>query len=189
MSSASAPAPATALVQLALKEIGADAPTTQTILRLAATLAQAVNRWPNLKGAQKAELVIGALREVLAMEAIRGKLSTEEQAALRVVVDTVVPETLNLLVAAGRGQLDLRKPTPGCWATLAAALCRTGAAIAVAAAPQSEEAKQAASVLQTAAVSVELVVPADEKEDLPPPLEPVSEKEEEAPHGAVAVSP
>jgi hypothetical protein len=163
----------TTLTQLALKELGADAPTTQSILRLSATLAAAVNRWPGLHGSQKAEAVLGALREVLELEAIRDKLSAEERAALRVVVDTVVPETLNLIVAAGRGEFDLRKPTPGCLAALAAALCRTGAAVAVAAAPKSEEARQAAAILQTVAASSAAVAAAtSEKEDpVPAPVE------------------
>ena len=162
----------TPLVELALKELGSTPPTTQSILRLSATLAQAVNKWPGLKGAQKADLVVGALREVIGLEQIRGHLSAEEQAALRVVVDTVVPETLALMVGAARGEYDFRKPTPGCMAVLAAALCRTGAAIAVAAAPGNEAAAQAASVLQTANTVVQSLatatasaeVPASEKE-------------------------
>lgn len=157
----------TPLVDIALKELGADVPTTQTIMRLSATLAQAVSRWPGLKGSQKAEMVVGALRELLGVEQIRGKLSAEEQAALRVVVDTVVPETLTLLVAAGRGEFDFRKPTPGCMAALAAALCRTAASVAVVAAPGNEAAAQAAGALQTAAATAASVAAA----------EPVSEKE------------
>lgn len=157
---------------MALKELGSTPPTTQSILRLSATLAQAVNKWPGLKGEQKADLVVGALREVIGLEQIRGHLSAEEQAALRVVVDTVVPETLALLVGASRGEFDFRKPTPGCMAALAAALCRTGAAIAVAAAPGNEAAAQAASVLQTAntvvqslaTATVSAEAPASEKE-------------------------
>jgi hypothetical protein len=182
--SAAAPAPAPAgpgpaLMQLALKELGADVPTTQSILRLAATLATAVNRWPGLHGPPTAEAVIGALRELLELEVIRDKLSAEEKAALRVVVDTVVPETLNLIVAAGRGEIDLRKPTPGCLAALGAMLCRTGAAVAIAAAPQSAEAQQAASILQGAAsvAAVAAAVPASEKEDPVPSVEPTESPE------------
>jgi hypothetical protein len=154
----------TPLVELALKELGSTPPTTQSILRLSATLAQAVNRWPELKGAQKAEMVVTALREVLGLEQIRGHLSAEEQAALRVVVDTVVPETLALIVGASRGEYDFRKPTPGCMAALAAALCRTGAAVAVAVAPGSEAASQAAGALQVAASVTAIPAPSSEKE-------------------------
>lgn len=150
------------LVEIALKEIGVEPLTTQVVLRISARLAQAVTRWPNLKGTQKAEMVIGALRELLDLEQVRGKLTVEEQGALRVVVDTVVPETLTLLVAAGRGEFDFRKPTPGCMAALVAALCRTGAAIAVAAAPGNEAATQAAGALQAAASVATLA--ASEKE-------------------------
>jgi len=149
------------LVDIALKELGTETLTTQSIVRLSATLAQAVARWPGLKGSQKAEMVVGALRELLGVEQSRGKLSAEEQVALRVVVDTVVPETLTLLVSAGRGEFDLRKSTPGCMAALAAALCRTGAVVAVVAAPGNEVVAQVAAAVQ-----------ASEKED------PVSAPEE-----------
>jgi hypothetical protein len=175
MAATSALPSVTPLVEIALKELGAETLTTQTVLRLSATLAQTVARWPNLSGRQKGEMVVGALRELLGVEQIRGKLSMEEQAALRVVVDTVVPETLTLLVAAGRGEFDFRKPTPGCMAALAAALCRTGAAIAVAAAPGNEAAAQAAGVLQTAAGVAQATAAASEKEA---PV-PVAEKEVE----------
>lgn len=163
MAAASLPS-VTPLVQLALKELGAEPPTTQIVLRLAATLAAAVNRWPGLKGPQKAELVLTALREMLAMEGIRGKLTPEEVAVLRVMVDTVVPETLNLLVAAGRGEFDLRKPTPGCFAAVGAMLCRAGAAVAVAAAPGDASVTTAATVLQTVAQGASAVA-TNEKED------------------------
>jgi hypothetical protein len=151
----------TPLVQMALKELGAEPPTTQILLRLSATLATAVNRWPGLKGAQKSELVVTALREVLAMEEIRGKLKPEEVTVLRVMVDTVVPETLKLVVAAGRGEIDLRKPSPGCFA----ALCRTGAAVAMAIAPQDTTVQAVASQVQAAAAVVEAT--ASEKEGSP----------------------
>lgn len=157
----------TTLVQLALKELGADAPTTQSILRLAATLAQTINRWPGLSGKEKLEMVLKTLREVLEMEAIRGKLSAQEAAILRATVDTVVPETLTLLVAAGRGEIDLRKPTPGCAAALCGFLCRSGAAIAIAATSQEPASQTAAPVkedppkesVQVAAVELAPVVP------------------------------
>ena len=176
MAAASLPS-VTPLVQLALKELGAEPPTTQIVLRLAATLAAAVNRWPGVSGPQKAELVLTALREMLAMEEVRGKLKPEEVAVLRVMVDTVVPEILNLLVAAGRGEFDLRKPTPGCFAAVGAMLCRAGAAVAVAAAPGDASAQTAASVLQTVAQGASATVNAvahsqatavatNEKEDL-----------------------
>lgn len=145
--------PAT-LVQLALKELGADAPTTQSILRVAASLAQTINRWPGLSGKDKMEMVLKTLREVLEMEVIRGKLNAQEAAILRATVDTVVPETLTLLVAAGRGEIDLRKPTPGCAAILCGFLCRSGVAIAVAAAtPPHEEPSQVATATSQVATA------------------------------------
>ena len=148
----------TPLVELALKELDSTPPTTQNILRLSATLAQAVNHWPELKGAQKAEMVVTALREVLGLEQIRGLISAEEQAALRVVVDTIVPETLAMMVSASRGDYDFRKPTPGCVAALAAVFCRTATALA----PGSEAASQAATATTNA--SAPIPAPSSEKE-------------------------
>lgn len=171
----------TPLVQLALKELGAEPPTTQIVLRLSATLATAVNRWPGVSGPQKAELVLTALREMLAMEEVRGKLRSEEVAVLRVMVDTVVPETLNLLVAAGRGEFDLRKPTPGCFAAL---FCRTANAIA-----DSRATTTAAAVAVTAApgVASAAATVTDEKEDLT--LNASADSEATATPGEVTLTP
>lgn len=170
----------TPLVELALKELGSTPPTTQSILRLSATLAQAVNRWPNLKGAQKAEMVVTALREVLGLEQIRGLISAEEQAALRVVVDTVVPETLALIVGASRGEYDFRKPTPGCMAALAAVFCRTATALAPLAATETATTTNASAPVEAPSSEKEAPQAAPEKVEVelvvsaPAPVPPVS---------------
>lgn len=117
------------LVAAALREFGADTPTTQTIMRVAVSLAATVNRLPGLRGREKADLVLGALRQALNTPALKGRIPAEAHAALLATVDTVVPETLNLVVAAGRGELDFRRPSVGCLAGIAAALCRSAAAV------------------------------------------------------------
>lgn len=112
------------LVAAALREFGADTPTTQTVMRVAVSLATMVNRLPGLRGREKADLVLGALRQAISTSAPEAA-----RAALLATVDTVVPETLNLVVAAGRGELDFRRPSVGCLAAIAGGLCRSAAAI------------------------------------------------------------
>jgi hypothetical protein len=130
---------AAALTQLALTELGADAPTTATVMRVAARLAASVNSWPGLRGSEKQQVVLSTLREVLTSEAIRSRMEPAAHATLLATLDTVVPETLALVVAAGRGEIDVRKPTIGCVGRVAALVCR---AVAVAA-PLSEDERRA----------------------------------------------
>jgi hypothetical protein len=160
---------AAALTQLALTELGADAPTTATIMRVAARLAASVNSWPGLRGSEKQQVVLSTLREVLTSEAIRSRMGPAAHATLLATLDTVVPETLALVVAAGRGEIDVRKPTVGCMGRVAALVCR---AVAVAA-PLSEDERRAlglaANVAEAAAAvpsspAAEPVVPTPEKE-------------------------
>ena len=133
------------LTATALREFGVDTPTTQTVMRVAVSLAAQVNRAAGLRGREKAELVLTAIRQALATQQLKGRLSTEAHAALLATVDTVVPETLALVVAAGRGELDFRRPSVGCLAAIARALCRSAAAVAVAS-PSPEAAQIAAAI-------------------------------------------
>ena len=128
-----------ALTEFALKEMGADAPTAATVVRVAGRLAPIVNAWPGLRGSEKQTIVLGVLREVLTSEAIKSRCEPAAHAVLLGLLDTVVPETLALAVAAARGEIDLRRPTVGCVGRLAALVCRT---VAVAA-PLGEEERRA----------------------------------------------
>lgn len=128
-----------ALTEFALKEMGADAPTAATVVRVAGRLAPIVNAWPGLRGSEKQTIVLGVLREVLTSEAIKSRCEPAAHAVLLGLLDTVVPETLALAVAAARGEIDLRRPTVGCVGRLAALICRT---VAVAA-PLGEEERRA----------------------------------------------
>jgi len=128
-----------ALTEFALKEMGADAPTAATVVRVAGRLAPIVNAWPGLRGSEKQTIVVGVLREVLTSEAIKSRCEPAAHAVLLGLLDTVVPETLALAVAAARGEIDLRRPTVGCVGQLAALVCRT---VAVAA-PLGEEERRA----------------------------------------------
>ena len=46
------------------------------------------------------------------------------------MIDSVIPETVTLVVEASRGSFDLKKPSVGCIARIAVALCRSAAAVA-----------------------------------------------------------
>jgi hypothetical protein len=110
-----------------------------------------VNTWPGLRGSEKQAIVLDTLRVVITSEAVRSRMGAEEHATLLVAVDTIVPETLALVVAAGRGEIDLRRPTVGCVGRMAALLCR---AVAVAA-PLSEEERQALHAAASVAAAVD----------------------------------
>jgi hypothetical protein len=115
------------LLQLALKQIGADVPTSQTILRVAVKLAEAANTLPNMNGRAKLDLVLKTLRDVLAVPEVAARVPEEARAPLRLVIDTIVPEALTLVIEAGRGGYDLKKPSVGCLAKLCALACRRAA--------------------------------------------------------------
>lgn len=144
-----------ALATKALEHLGADAPTTESLLRVAAQIAVLVNKAPGLRGSEKSALVQRVLREVINMPVVRSKLSEEAASALSIVIDTVVPTTLTLIVSAGRGEFDLKKITPAkAWAWC----CKHGVAIAVASsAPKADIASIVKAVGEAAAeVTVEI---------------------------------
>lgn len=86
------------------------------LISLGGVLAAEVNRLSGLSGVQKKQLVLDVLKVVLqeAVEKSRdlsGSLlaSPEAVASLKFVLDSAVPASLDLAVAAARGQLDLKK--------------------------------------------------------------------------------
>lgn len=112
-------------VQLALEKLGADTPTTQSILRVSVEIAQAVNKSKDLKGAEKMALVQQTLRAVLATPALKEKLSEDATAQINTVINDVVPPAITLVIEAGRGHYDLKKPSVSCFVGLLSALCRS----------------------------------------------------------------
>lgn len=123
------------LLELASRELGA--PTVESVMRLSVKLAQAANGLQGLKGSEKLSLVLSTLRETLNDPLVKEKMGAEEHAKLIALVDTVIPETLALVIAAGRGEIDLRKPSLGCLARFATLFCRVATAAAAAAAPKA----------------------------------------------------
>jgi len=129
---------ATHLLNMALAQLGAVAhgngvttvvtPTAQSLMRIAVTLAQEANKATGLPGRAKLDLVIHALRDLLATPVVAERLSPEAAASLHGLVDTVIPETISLVVEASRGAFALKKPSIGCLAGVVALFCRQAAA-------------------------------------------------------------
>lgn len=115
-------------VQLALSKIGADTPTTQTILRVGVEVAQAVNKSKEMKGAEKMALVQQTLRNVLETPSVKEKLSGETTAQLNTVINDVIPPSITLIIEASRGTYDFKKPSVSCVFGLLSMLCKGQAA-------------------------------------------------------------
>jgi len=117
--------PTPALVTQAIAAFGgAVPPSVQSLLRVAVALAQDVNRLPNLKGRERLELVQRILREALMSPSVKDRVPPEVLTA----IDTIIPETLTLVVSASRGEFSLKRPSAGCLIGLAAVFCRGVAA-------------------------------------------------------------
>lgn len=104
---------------------GIATPSIQNVMKVGVALAQDVNRLPGLKGRERLELVQRILREALAAPTVKERVSVEVLAA----IDTIIPETLTLVVSASRGEFSLKRPSAGCLAAVAAVFCR-GVAVA-----------------------------------------------------------
>ena len=159
MSVASSPNPFSpeVLVVKVLAKLGADALTGDSILRLATHLAELVNKAPGLHGSEKAALVQQVLRDVIAVPAVRAKLSDDAANTINIVIDTVVPTVLTLIISAGRGEFDLKKPREALlWC------CRSAASVAVAVAASQSQVHTAPAVT--------VVKPEEVKVEAPAPL-------------------
>ena len=114
----------TKLLSYAQKVVGDKAWTVELVLRIGAELAGAVNSFPNLSGADKAELVCQTILKMLddAEKAERGRSveSTEKEKTIalleqcRAAVKTVLPVSLELMVAVSRGKIVLKKIQEAC---------------------------------------------------------------------------
>ncbi len=117
-----------ALIVLATTQLGKETPTAQNLMRIGVTLAQEVNKASALSGRAKLDMVVRALRGLLAEPVVRGRLTPEVAATLDGIVQDVIPETISLVVDASRGAFQLKKPSVGCVAQILALLCRQIAA-------------------------------------------------------------
>lgn len=131
-------------------------PSVQSVMRLAVALAQDVNRLPGLKGRERLELVQHILREALSAPAIKDRVPADVMTA----IDTIIPATLTLVVGASRGEFSLKRPSVGCFAGVAAVLCRSVAAAAGKQSQVGQLASQAASLATVVAAEPQAVPPA-----------------------------
>jgi hypothetical protein len=156
------------LIATGITKLGADAPTAQSLIRLAVALAQDANKFQGIKGRDRLDLVLKALREVLTTTAINQKIPPEVLKGLREVIDTIIPETITLVVDASRGSFDLKRPSVGCVASLLALFCKSAAAVAVGT-PVGAQLAQAADVTQiVASVAAASPAPTETTETRPP---------------------
>jgi hypothetical protein len=146
-------------VQLALSKIGADTPTTQTILRVGVDIAQAVNKSKDLKGAEKMALVQQTLRNVIEVPSIKEKLSDDNKTQLTTVINDVVPPSITLVIEAGRGHYDFKKPSVSCFIGVLSMLCKGPRATVVAVPVPVDASVPSVSVVDPVAVQPIVPVP------------------------------
>ena len=97
--------------------------TVDFVIALGGTLAAEVNRFSSLSGSQKKQLVCDVVKEVL-QESVKVStagsvlVSKEDAEKLLFVVDSVLPASLDLAVAAARGKFDLKKTKKTCFSSL-----------------------------------------------------------------------
>jgi len=160
------------LTALALREMGADVPTTQSLMRIAVVLATTINKAPGLKGIEKQKLVLDALREVLAAPLIADQLDESAKAVMADVINNIIPQTLALVVEAGRSGA-LKKPTVGCVGSFVALFCRSAASAVVASKAVPVEVAQALSAGAAVVESISVVVDSEQVAPVAEPTEPV----------------
>ena len=158
------------LVALALQQIGTASPDAQLVMRIAVNLAQEANKAAGLKGRERLDLVVRALRETLAMPAIKERMPEAAWVALTEVVEVVVPETLTLVVSASRGSFQLKKPSVGCVVQVLNTVLRIVSVFVPAVRPAvAPAAAVSAALVSAAAASVD---PAPAPAPSPAPSEP-----------------
>lgn len=94
----------------------------ETCLRVGAELAVKVNAISNLTGSEKKKLVVDLILQVLKEAEDKEKAGksdvtaiTERYDRLEKTVKEVLPTSLELIVSASRGKLDLKKVKPSVW--------------------------------------------------------------------------
>lgn len=94
----------------------------ETCLRVGAELAVKVNAVSNLTGSEKKKLVVDLILQVLKEAEDKEKAGksdvtaiTERYDRLEKTVKEVLPTSLELIVSASRGKLDLKKVKPSVW--------------------------------------------------------------------------
>jgi len=114
----------TTVLSYAKKAVGDKAWTVELVLRVGAELAEFVNKFPNLSGKDKCQLVcqtiLRMLDDVEKAERERSVESTEREKTIallgdcRNAVNVALPVSLELMVMASRGKIVLKKVEEGC---------------------------------------------------------------------------
>jgi hypothetical protein len=155
------------LVQMAREIQGTQTWDSATILRVATALAVKVNRLDNMTGTDKQKLVCKILsqllQEVEEKEKAEDGRSEEDKKAitqrfdkLQKIVEEVLPVSLELVVSAARGKMDLRKVSPSVWKQMCSCFATSAVAVLASQNVISEaEAKKVESVVSTTQIAVD----------------------------------
>jgi hypothetical protein len=155
------------LVQMAREMQGTQTWDSATILRVGTALAVKVNTLENMTGTEKQKLVCKILsqllQEVEEKEKAEDGRSEEDKKAitqrfdkLQKIVEEVLPVSLELVVSAARGKMDLRKVSPSVWKQMCSCFATSAVAVLASQDVISEaEAKKVESVVSTTQIAVE----------------------------------
>lgn len=83
--------------------------TPALVIQLAAQLASVVNPIKELSGSQKKQLVLGVLKDAVAMPKFAEVAGAEVQTTLNAFIVEVLPSTIDVVIDAARGKYDLAK--------------------------------------------------------------------------------
>ncbi len=128
----------------------------ETCLRVGAELAVKVNGVSNLSGSEKKKLVVDLLLQVLKEAEEKEKAGKSDTTAitarydrLETTVKEVLPTSLELIVSASRGKLDLKKVKPSVWIRYCSCFVKTVTTVLVSQKLISEEdAKKVEAVVE-----------------------------------------
>ena len=182
-------------IQLAREMQGTNTWDTASILRVATALAVKANKIENMSGKEKTtfvcKIISQLLQEVEDKEKAEDGKSEEDKKAitarfdkLQKMVEEVLPVSLELVVSAARGKLDLKKISPSAWKQMCS--CFATSAVAVLASQDVISEKDAKKV-ESAVVKVEQIA-VDPKEFVvenimiasqPAVLEPIPEEKKD----------
>lgn len=155
------------LVQVAREIQGTQAWDSAAILRVGTALAIKINTLENMTGPEKQKLVCRILNQLLQEVEEKEKSEdgrTEEDKLaitqrfdkLQKMVEEVLPVSLELVVSAARGKIDLKKVSPSVWKQMCSCFATSAVAVLASHDMISEaQVKKVESVVSTAQIAVE----------------------------------
>lgn len=181
------------LERVAYDALGSRAWSVDIVLRVGAELAQCVNKIQTLSGRQKADAVLQTIQKLLedgekADKALRAESTVIEKTTIpweecKMVATELLPVTLDLLIDAARGRIDLKKVEKvarvGC--SLLPFLCCSKKSVASAVAQPAltvrQVSHQSSNPLKNAEAQPPLAQDTQEAKDIVLEQQPVHEKE------------